>query len=189
MDLECFVLATKCGWIMALYMKHPWSSFHLLFAHIAQRQKVAIFHFLVKKVTLSSALAVSQGREHEHWLSNLDFPVVCGEWYQSDIEEVRKKETKIWETALSYEWGLDSFFDSQRSQANRAGAPWYACHPGEHFLPCTSFPPHFTSSPPSSPSSVSYILFVLAIISSLCTSLASWRLMNFLSLRIQWLLW
>lgn len=41
--------------------------------------------------------------------------------------------------------------------------------------------------PPPAP--IPYPLFVLAIFSSLCTSLASWRLMNFLSLWIQWLLW
>lgn len=61
------------------------------------------------------------------------------------------------------------------------------CRSGDHFL--AHIPFHFTSSPPSSTTPVSYILFVLAIISSPCTSLASWRLMNSLSLWIQWLFW
>lgn len=60
------------------------------------------------------------------------------------------------------------------------------CHPGEQFL--LHIPFHFISSTSSS-TLVSYILFVLAIISSLCMSLASRRLMNFLSLWIHGLLW
>lgn len=138
---------------------------------------------------MSSALAVSQVRECERF----DFPTLISPWcVVSDIRQTwRKRERKKQKSGKRRCHTNEALIHSLTRRGHKPIEPAHCDtvrHPGERFLPCTSFFPHFTSSPPSSPSSVSYILFVLAIISSLCTSLASWRLMNFLSLRIQWLL-
>lgn len=100
MDLQCFVLNTKCRWILSVNMKHSrFFCFTLTLptSHNGRGLWASIFRSRspALRVTLHSLWAVRECESECFEPFNLDIPAVSGEWYQADREEARRKKCKL----------------------------------------------------------------------------------------------
>lgn len=179
MDLYFIVLSTKRRWIVVL----KWNTqilFHCLPVRAEPRQKGCELLLLVNKglqLARPWVAGISRVSECEHEHSS----TVVRQGRRWTETNTKRKLVVIQVKPCFIVWLAEV-----TSQSSWRITIWCT------ILRNIFYPALLLISPPlllPPPAPIPYTLFVLAIISSLCTSLASWRLMNFLSLWIQWLLW